>query len=188
MKKHRPLILVLVLLAVLFVLLLQSKFYVLHKNAPLTNSNKSLLTQLALQALKSNEVPVASIMVYNGRVIGQGYNTVLRDTNIGGHAEINAISNTIKNIGTQKFNRLNRDSLTLITTFEPCLMCRGAIIENRIKHVEFIKKKNITHWVKNLFKSLRYKINKTKINNATLQDSLFLLHPNSPRYKLTILL
>ncbi|HXD93649.1 MAG TPA: deaminase, partial [Bacteroidia bacterium] len=66
-----------------------------------------------------------------------------RDTNIGGHAEINAISNTIKNIGTQNFNQLNRDSLILITTFEPCLMCRGAIIENRIKHIEFIKEKTL---------------------------------------------
>ena len=178
MKNRRLLIFTLLVTAVLLALVLQSKFYKLHPASSLTSNNQKLLTGLALQALKANEVPVASILVYNGLVIGQGYNTVLRDTNIGGHAEINAISNAVKNMGMQKFNQLNRDSLLLITTYEPCLMCRGAIIENRIKHIEFIKEKGLTHWIKNLFKSLQYEKNKTKINNATLQDSLFCLHPN----------
>ena len=174
--KIRGLIMLLVTCCLILLVLFQSKFYYLCQSKPLTN--KTLLVDLAIEALKSKEVPVSSIIMYNGRVIGKGYNTVMRDTNIGGHAEINAISDVIKSMGTSTFNALNRDSLILITTYEPCLMCRGAIIENRIKHVEFMKEKTLTHWIKNHLKALHYEMNKRKINNNTLQDSLFCLHPD----------
>src|ERR1700748_2807578 len=115
MKKSSLLFLSFVtLIAVLFILLFQSKIYMLHKKIPLTTANQNLLINLALEALKTKEVPVASLILYGGKVIGQGYNTVMRDTNIGGHAEINAISHAIKNVGVKKFNELNRDSLILI--------------------------------------------------------------------------
>ncbi|HKC69459.1 MAG TPA: nucleoside deaminase [Bacteroidia bacterium] len=177
--KQSKLIPVVALLCILLLLalLFQSKWYYLTAKANLTPTERKELVNLAVEALKAKEVPVASLVIYNGKIIGRGYNTVLKDTNIGGHAEINAISDVIKNIGTQKFNSLNRDSLLLITTYEPCLMCRGAISENRIEKVAFIKEKDLGHWIKNEFKSLRYETKKHKVNETTLQDSLFYLHP-----------
>ena len=172
---------ILFLLTVLILLLgffLQSNIYLLKKEAPIQSAQRKLLVTLAIEALKTKEVPVSSILTFNGKIIGKGYNTVLKDTNVGGHAEINAISDAIKNIGFQNFNQLNRDSLKLITTYEPCMMCKGAIIENRITTIEFIKEKELLHWVKNNLKALRYEIRKQKINENSLQDSLFLLHPN----------
>lgn len=162
----------------LLILLLQSKLYWFTAKRDLKNTERKELITLSLEALKTKEVPVSSLIIYKEKIIGRGYNTVLRDTNIGGHSEINAISDVIKNIGLQNFSNLKRDSLLLITTFEPCLMCRGAIIENRIIHVAFIKEKDISHWLKNDFKSLRYEINKHKVNEEFLQDSLFYLHPS----------
>jgi tRNA(Arg) A34 adenosine deaminase TadA len=161
----------------LLILLFQSRLYYFTVKRDLKPTERKELIKLAIEALKAKEVPVASLIIYNGKIIGKGYNTVLRDTNIGGHAEINAISDVVKNIGNQNFNSLNRDSLLLITTYEPCLMCRGAIIENRIEKVAFIKEKDLHHWIKNGFKAIRYEMKKHKINEASLQDSLFYLHP-----------
>jgi len=174
MKRITLAIFTIIFLALLF----QSKLYWFNKKPELKKLERIVLVGLAMEALKTKEVPVASIVIYNGKIIGRGYNTVLRDTNIGGHAEINAISDAIKNMGESGFNKLDRDSLKLVTTFEPCLMCRGAIIENRIKQVEFIKEKSISHWVKNYLKAFSYEYKKRKINENNLQDSLFMLHPS----------
>ena len=77
------------------------------------------LETLALLALKNDDVPIASIIILKNKIIGAGYNTVNKDLNPSGHAEINAISNCWKNIGRQNFILMNKDSLFLITTFEP---------------------------------------------------------------------
>jgi tRNA(Arg) A34 adenosine deaminase TadA len=53
------------------------------------------LVSLGKKALDSNDVPIAALLLSNGEVIGEGFNTVLRDGNAGGHAEINAISSAI---------------------------------------------------------------------------------------------
>ena len=162
----------------LLILLFQSDWYKMCREPSLNPENRKILVQLALKALETKEVPVASVVLYNGKIIGKGYNTVNRDTNIGGHAEINALSDAIKKIGSKPFNELNRDSLVLITTYEPCMMCKGALMENRIYNVEFIKGKGSAHWIKNHFKSLRYEWGKRKSDEEKLQDSLFYLHPS----------
>lgn len=177
MKQIIWLIFIVIVAVLLLGLPFQSKFYYFNTNYTLRNTERVELISLAMKALKTKEVPVSSIITYNGKIIGKGYNTVLRDTNAGGHAEINAISDVIKNVGVKNFNALNRDSLLLITTYEPCLMCRGAIIENRIKKVAFIKEKDLLHWIKNEFKSLNYEMKERKTNEIHLQDSLFSLHP-----------
>lgn len=137
----------------------------------------------AATSLKTLDVPVGSVLIYNGYIIGEGFNTVLRDTNTGGHAEINALNNAIKKLGFTAFNKLNRDSLFLITTYEPCMMCRGAIIEYNIRHVLFLKDKGLLHWLKNDAKQFRYEWYKTQTVGEFSQDSLFMLHPRYPGRK-----
>lgn len=137
------------------------------------------LFALGEQALLSNDVPVSAVLLYGPDVIGSGYNTVLRDGNAGGHAEINAISDAIHRIGLKRFSTLNRDSLLLISSFEPCLMCRGAILEYRIDRINFLKAKSIWHLVKQDLRSLRYEFRRRKLEPEGLQDSLFVRHPPS---------
>ncbi|MEI2825909.1 MAG: deaminase [Dermatophilaceae bacterium] len=116
---------------------------------------------------------------YTGvRSIGRGHNTVLRDGNAGGHADgINAISHAMRMMGTLTFDALDRDDLVLITTFEPCAMCRGAIIEYRIERVGFVEPKSLRHHAGQWLKALDYEVHKVELEPAGLQDSLFRLHP-----------
>ncbi len=135
------------------------------------------LTSLAVQALQSDDVPISAILLYGRKIIGRGYNTVLRDTNAGGHAEINAISDAIKKYGRKEFSLLDRDSLKLITTYEPCIMCRGAILEYNIRNVQYLKAKTTWHWMKEDLRTDRFLWNRLNIEPERLQDSLFELHP-----------
>lgn len=175
MKKN--LLLALCILLILL-LLLRSKYFIVNDDYVIESTNLKELAYLGVKPLKSLDVPVSSIILYKNSVVGKGYNTVNEYRNIGGHAEINAISNVIATIGKTRFN-LIKDSLILVTTFEPCLMCKGAIIENGLKKVVFIKEKSFWHWLKNDLKDLKYEFYKQECKNCgELQDSLFRLYPN----------
>jgi len=151
--------------------------YHIHSEKTLPPSHLQTLVGNASQALSSNDVPVGAMIIYNDSILSTGYNTVYRDSNAGGHAEINAISNAIQKIGFETFSKLDRNKLILVSTFEPCMMCKGAIIEYNIRHVYFIKGKGLLHWLKNDGKQFRYEWNKFQTGGEEIQDSLFLLHP-----------
>ncbi len=177
MKKSLPIFIAAILFLLLISINIESQFYHLFPEKKINNNIKSELFELGKESIKSLDVPVAAVILYNNRIIGRGYNTVLRDTSAGGHAEINAITDAIKNVGIRRFNELNRDSLVLISSFEPCLMCKGAIQLYKIKHVFFLKGKSTIHWMKNSYGELLYEINKRKTEPEILQDSLFNLYP-----------
>lgn len=86
----------------------------------------------AQKAFENGEVPVGAVIVKNGEIIGSGYN--LRETkqNALSHAEIEAINEACKNLGTWRL-----DGCEMYVTLEPCPMCTGAIINARIKTVIF---------------------------------------------------
>lgn len=136
-----------------------------------------LLDSLARKALGTNDVPVAACIVYQGNVIGVGYNTVYSQGTICSHAELNALNDATKQIGIDQFQQLNKDELTLITTFEPCLMCRGAAVEVGISHVVSILPKNRTDRWKLLRKEWNYDYNSVLGTNPRFQYDLFKLHP-----------
>lgn len=164
------------LLAIAFCV--RSSFYKMRSSYDLTVSERDTLTKLAITALKNSEVPVSCLIIYSGKVVAKGYNTENRDCNLGGHAEINALSDLVRQVGKKTFNGMNRDKLILITTYEPCLMCSGAIIENRIRKVFFVGEKGLAHWIKNEMKIFRYEWNKQRAEPIGLQDSLFRLSPD----------
>jgi tRNA(Arg) A34 adenosine deaminase TadA len=134
----------------------------------------TLLSAAGGTALASRDVPVGALLLYGDSVIGTGYNTVKRDGNAGGHAEINAMSEAMGRMGLDAFNRLNKDSMTMVSTFEPCRMCRGALLEYGITHVQFLKAKPVTDWIRaDLGTMLRYELRRRQRGPEHLQDSLF---------------
>lgn len=87
---------------------------------------------LAGQAAALGEVPVGAVVVFDGKVVGRGFNQPLRSHDPSAHAEICALREaglTLKNY------RL--PGCTLFVTIEPCTMCLGAIIHARIDRLVF---------------------------------------------------
>ena len=163
--------------------LAHSKLHRLRKKMVLTKEHYSRLLELAERSLESSDVPVGAILLYKGETIGEGFNTVLRNAKAGEHAEVNAISAAIKDLGMEKFAMLERDSLLLATTFEPCLMCAGAFINYNIQNIFFMKEKELSYTTKEEALFVRYLLRRTQIKSANEQDVLFEKHPRYPQKK-----
>ena len=92
--------------------------------------------QLAISEAKKarafNEVPVGAIVIKENKVIGAGFNSVIRDHSVTAHAEINAI-----NSACQTINNYRLVNCDLYVTLEPCHMCAKAIVDARIDNVYF---------------------------------------------------
>lgn len=76
------------------------------------------------------EVPIGCVVVYEGRVIGRGYNRRNTDKSVLAHAEIAAIRKACRVMGDWRL-----EDCTLYVTLEPCQMCAGAIVQARIPRV-----------------------------------------------------
>ena len=92
----------------------------------------SLAVMEAKKALALNEVPVGAIVVKDNKVIGAGFNSVIKDHTITAHAEINAI-----HAACQTINNYRLVNCDLYVTLEPCHMCAKAIVDARIDNVYF---------------------------------------------------
>lgn len=84
----------------------------------------------AQKAHALGEVPIGCVIVYEGKIIGRGYNRRNTDKSTLSHAEITAIRKAGKKIGDWRL-----EGCTLYVTLEPCQMCAGAIVQARIPEV-----------------------------------------------------
>ena len=84
----------------------------------------------AKKAYALGEVPIGCVIVYQGKIIGRGYNRRNTDKNTLAHAEITAINKASKYIGDWRL-----EECTMYVTLEPCQMCAGAIVQARIPQV-----------------------------------------------------
>lgn len=88
--------------------------------------------KLARQAAENGEVPVGAVIVKDGKIIAKGKNEREAKQNALSHAEIEAINNACKKLGSWRL-----DDCEMYVTLEPCPMCAGAIINARIKTLVF---------------------------------------------------
>ncbi len=70
------------------------------------------------------------MIVYEGKIIGRGYNRRKTDKNTLSHAEIIAIRKASRVMGDWRL-----EGCQLYVTLEPCQMCAGAIVQARIPEV-----------------------------------------------------
>lgn len=88
--------------------------------------------ELAGEAEKADEVPVGAVIIRDGEIIAEAYNTKEHDKCPTHHAEILAIEAAARRLGGWRL-----PGTTLYVTMEPCAMCAGAIINARIPRVVF---------------------------------------------------
>lgn len=81
-------------------------------------------------AFDQNEVPVGAVIVYENRIIGEGYNQRETLNDPTAHAEMIAITQAAESLGLWRLL-----DCTLYVTLEPCPMCAGAIVQARIPTV-----------------------------------------------------
>lgn len=84
----------------------------------------------AEKAGKHNEVPVGAVIVCDGKVIAKAYNKREKNNDPLGHAELRAIKKASRKL--KAWRLVNCD---LYVTLEPCVMCAGAIMWSRFRHV-----------------------------------------------------
>jgi tRNA(adenine34) deaminase len=88
--------------------------------------------QLAEQAEQCGEVPVGALLVRDGEVVGEGHNQSIAAHDATAHAEIVALRAAGQALGNYRLLET-----TLYVTLEPCVMCMGAILNARVKHIIF---------------------------------------------------
>ncbi|MDG1202396.1 MAG: nucleoside deaminase, partial [SAR86 cluster bacterium] len=86
----------------------------------------------AQEAFLINEVPVGAVIVRKRKIIGYGFNTVIKDHSVTSHAEINAIKDASSSI--ENYRLLGCD---IYSTLEPCHMCAKAKVDARISNLYF---------------------------------------------------
>lgn len=167
----------LLLVLLIFGWLLIRRAYVLRADAELTAAHIELLRQEGLAAIPFGDVPIGAILLFGDSVIGRGHNTQLANGDAAGHAEVNAVSDAMRSLGRDAFRALNRDSLLLVSTFEPCAMCRGMMEEHHITRMAFLKPKSLWSRLKSDGRLLRLELSRRSAGHEALQDSLFHAHP-----------
>lgn len=88
--------------------------------------------RLAQEAYDDGEVPVGAVVVRVDEVLGRGRNRRELGKNALLHAEILAIDEACRNLGSWRLQ-----GCELFVTLEPCPMCAGAAINARVSRVVF---------------------------------------------------
>ena len=81
----------------------------------------------AKQGRAEGGIPIGSVLVRAGKIIGRGHNKRVQDNDPVTHAEIDCLRNAGR-IG-------NYSDVTIYSTLMPCYLCAGAVVQFGIKKV-----------------------------------------------------
>lgn len=76
----------------------------------------------AQTGLREGGIPIGSVLIYQGKILGRGHNKRVQQKSVTLHGEMDALENA----GRQPAS-VYRESI-LYTTLSPCPMCSGAIL------------------------------------------------------------
>jgi len=83
--------------------------------------------ELAQTAKEQDEVPVGAVIVYEDKIIGEGWNQPISSNDATSHAEIVALRQAGQTLGNYRL-----PGAVMYVTLEPCAMCAGALIHARL--------------------------------------------------------
>jgi guanine deaminase len=104
--------------------------------APLTQPNPEFLRRAIELAIQNVDVggggPFAAVIVRNGKIVGEGVNTVTASNDPTAHGEVNAIRAAAKTLGA-----FSLAGCELYTSCEPCPMCLAACYWARLDAIYY---------------------------------------------------
>jgi len=83
----------------------------------------------AEKGLEEGGIPIGSVLMHRGEIIGRGHNRRVQNGSVVLHAEMDALENAGRRPASVY------SECTLYTTLSPCAMCSGAILLYRIPRV-----------------------------------------------------
>jgi cytosine/creatinine deaminase len=83
----------------------------------------------AKESLKEGGIPIGSVLVHDGKIIGRGHNQRVQKGSVIHHGEMNCLENA-----GRRTARIYQQC-TIYTTLSPCPMCSGAILLYQIPRV-----------------------------------------------------
>lgn len=90
--------------------------------------------ELAFQGRSEGGLPIGSVLVSAGRIIGEGYNRRVQQGDPIAHGEMDCLRNTGR--------RPHYHDTILYTSLSPCMMCAGTIVQFGIPHVVIAENRN----------------------------------------------
>ena len=81
----------------------------------------------AKTGLSEKGIPIGSVLVVDGKIVGRGHNKRVQDNDPITHAEIDCLRNAGR-VGSYK-------NAVLYSTLMPCYLCAGAVVQFGIKKV-----------------------------------------------------
>lgn len=81
--------------------------------------------QEAKQGRQEGGIPIGSVLVKDGKILGRGHNKRVQDGDPVTHAEIDCLRNAGR-VGSYR-------GTTLYSTLMPCYLCAGAVVQFGIK-------------------------------------------------------
>jgi len=90
----------------------------------------------AEKGLKEGGIPIGSVIVYDGKIIGRGHNRRIQNGSTILHGEMDALENAGR-LSASVYKKC-----TLYTTLSPCPMCSGAMLLYGIHHVVIAENEN----------------------------------------------
>src|SRR4051812_1428452 len=81
--------------------------------------------------------PFGAVVVYKGKIIGEGVNSVTSSNDPTAHAEVEAIRAACRSLG-----KFDLSGAEIFTSCEPCPMCLSAIYWARLDKIYFANNRN----------------------------------------------
>lgn len=88
--------------------------------------------ELARHAQSEGEVPIGALVVFEEKIIGEGWNRPIAASDPTWHAEIHAMRSAAAAVKNYRLSKA-----VLYVTLEPCDMCLGAMFHARIERVVY---------------------------------------------------
>ena len=147
----------------------------------MTREEKYMMEAIALskKAIENNEGgPFGCIVVKDDKIIGRGNNKVILDNDPTAHAEIVAIRDACKYLGTFQLS-----GCEIYTSCEPCPMCLGAIYWARPEKIYYANTREDAADAgfddSTIYKEINLDVKKRKIPSANLcRSDAFIIFEN----------